>query len=104
MFLTWSNFQGKTKVPLPICTAPDGPRTKNGGPPPNYVERYVVSELLHFTVDLRVYACHQRDLSTYFRGFKLAISTYIPSILFVNHYSHIPQALHLNFYLYSVGT
>lgn len=33
--------KGKTKIPLPICTAPEGPRTKNGGPPSQYIERYV---------------------------------------------------------------
>jgi hypothetical protein len=37
--------QGKTKVPLPICTAPEGPRTKNGGPPCQYIERCVVSDV-----------------------------------------------------------
>ncbi|XP_028407753.1 ankyrin repeat and EF-hand domain-containing protein 1-like [Dendronephthya gigantea] len=34
--------KGKTKVPLPICTAPEGPRTKNGGPPSQYIERCVL--------------------------------------------------------------
>ncbi|XP_032231944.1 ankyrin repeat and EF-hand domain-containing protein 1 isoform X2 [Nematostella vectensis] len=40
--------KGKTKVPLPICTAPDGPRTRHGGPPGDFVERYV-----HFTDNSR---------------------------------------------------
>ncbi|XP_058965683.2 ankyrin repeat and EF-hand domain-containing protein 1-like isoform X1 [Pocillopora verrucosa] len=40
--------KGKTKIPIPICTAPDGPRTKHGGPPSDYVERYV-----HFTDNTR---------------------------------------------------
>ncbi|KAK3754399.1 hypothetical protein QZH41_011175, partial [Actinostola sp. cb2023] len=40
--------KGKTKIPLPICTAPDGPRSKNGGPPQDLLERYV-----HFTDNTR---------------------------------------------------
>ncbi|XP_015756266.1 PREDICTED: ankyrin repeat and EF-hand domain-containing protein 1-like [Acropora digitifera] len=40
--------KGKTKIPLPICTAPDGPRTRHGGPPADFIERYV-----HFTDNTR---------------------------------------------------
>ncbi|XP_073243068.1 ankyrin repeat and EF-hand domain-containing protein 1-like isoform X1 [Porites lutea] len=40
--------KGKTKIPVPICTAPDGPRTRHGGPPADYVERY-----MHFTDNTR---------------------------------------------------
>lgn len=40
--------KGKTKIPLPICTAPDGPRTRHGGPPSDFIERYV-----HFTDNTR---------------------------------------------------
>ncbi|XP_020915725.1 ankyrin repeat and EF-hand domain-containing protein 1 [Exaiptasia diaphana] len=40
--------KGKTKIPLPICTAPDGPRSRNGGPPLELLERYV-----HFTDNSR---------------------------------------------------
>ncbi|XP_002738132.1 ankyrin repeat and EF-hand domain-containing protein 1-like, partial [Saccoglossus kowalevskii] len=33
--------KGKTKVPMPICTAPDGPRTDGGGPPEHLIGRHV---------------------------------------------------------------
>ena len=35
-----SGKKGKTKIPLPICTLVDGPRAKDGGPPPEYVARH----------------------------------------------------------------
>ena len=41
--LFYFHNQGKTKVPLPICTAPEEPRTKNGGSSSQYIERCVVS-------------------------------------------------------------
>eukprot|EP00794_Sanderia_malayensis_P015808 gene15808-17402_t len=40
--------KGKTKIVMPICVSPDGPRTKKGGPPANYLEKYV-----HFTDNSR---------------------------------------------------
>ncbi|XP_070577178.1 ankyrin repeat and EF-hand domain-containing protein 1-like [Ptychodera flava] len=33
--------KGKTKVPMPICTAPEGPRTEGGGPPEHLIGRHV---------------------------------------------------------------
>ncbi|RDD43354.1 Ankyrin repeat and EF-hand domain-containing protein 1 [Trichoplax sp. H2] len=33
---------GKTKVPIPICTSEEGPRTVNGGPPANMVEKQIL--------------------------------------------------------------
>eukprot|EP00795_Rhopilema_esculentum_P010503 gene10503-19218_t len=40
--------KGKTKILMPICTTPDGPRTKKGGPPACYLEKYI-----HFTDNTR---------------------------------------------------
>jgi len=40
--------KGKTKIVMPICQTPDGPRTKKGGPPACYLEKY-----LHFTDNTR---------------------------------------------------
>lgn len=36
--------KGKTKIPLPICTQPDGERAESGGPPQVYIPRHI-----HFT-------------------------------------------------------
>ncbi|XP_077998571.1 ankyrin repeat and EF-hand domain-containing protein 1-like [Glandiceps talaboti] len=33
--------KGKTKIPMPICMAPDGPRTDGGGPPDHLISRHV---------------------------------------------------------------
>ena len=36
--------KGKTKIPIPICTQPDGPRTGDGGPPEIFIAKH-----MHFT-------------------------------------------------------
>ncbi|ELU14970.1 hypothetical protein CAPTEDRAFT_153089 [Capitella teleta] len=36
--------KGKTKIPMPICTNPAGPRTEDGGPPEMYIRKHI-----HFT-------------------------------------------------------
>ncbi len=36
--------KGKTKIPIPICTQPDGPRTEDGGPAEIFVAQHI-----HFT-------------------------------------------------------
>lgn len=33
--------KGKTKIPLPICTRPDGPRTEDSGPPEAFIPRHI---------------------------------------------------------------
>ena len=45
-------------------------------------------------------ARYQRNHSAHYRGFKLATSMFVLSILDINLYSHIPQALH--FYHYRI--
>ncbi|XP_020620565.1 ankyrin repeat and EF-hand domain-containing protein 1-like isoform X1 [Orbicella faveolata] len=68
--------KGKTKIPIPICTAPDGPRTRHGGPPADFVERYV-----HFTDNTRFDRDHPpshpiQDDSSWYLNF--------PDITYVN--------------------
>ena len=36
--------KGKTKIPMPICTQPDGPRATDGGPPEIFIPKHI-----HFT-------------------------------------------------------
>jgi len=40
--------KGKTKIPLPIATKEDGPRTEGGNPPEEFVARHI-----HFTDNTR---------------------------------------------------
>ena len=49
-------------------------------------------------VDLKGKACYQLGLSAHFSGFKLATSMFVLSVLGVYNYSHIPQALHFDYY------
>lgn len=44
---------GKTRVPIPICLSEEGPRTVNGGPPANMVEKQIVRKLNHLCQSLQ---------------------------------------------------
>ena len=46
-----------------------------------------------FMIDVMDKACYQHGHGTHFRGFNLATSTFVLSILDVDLYSYIPQAL-----------
>ena len=48
-------------------------------------------------------ARYQRGVSFHFSCYRLATSTFVLSVLVVNHSSHIPQALRFYYYLSSVG-
>ena len=48
-------------------------------------------------------ACYQLGHSSHYHDFKLATSTFVPSILDVYVYSHIPQALRFYYILCSFG-
>ena len=41
-----SKKAGKTRIPIPICLSEEGPRTVNGGPPANMVEKQIVRKLM----------------------------------------------------------